>query len=131
MAIYSILQEFNLDFLHPHGVVAFGPKVVGTLGHANVLGGYLAMIFPFGLVVYRFTRTFSQKIFTMVSLMAIISALLLTQSRGAWLALTCNLLIFNFRVIKTGWQRVFNNQIFFLIALTGLIICGAVFFFGY
>jgi hypothetical protein len=39
VAFYGISQYFGADFLHPHGIVTFGPKVVGTLGHANIMGG--------------------------------------------------------------------------------------------
>lgn len=124
MAIYGILQYLNLDFLHPKGVVTFGPKVIGTLGHANVLGGYLAMIVPLGITVNRFTRTIGQKILNGLGLAVIIGALILTQSRGAWIALTISLLVFNYHHIKKGLQKIIRQRIVLLSLLTILIVGG-------
>jgi tetratricopeptide (TPR) repeat protein len=91
--------------------VTFGPKVVGTLGHANIMGGYLALIYPLGLAIIKVVKETEWKILTCVGLIVIAVALILTKSRGAWLALSTSLIIFNFRSIKTKWQLIFKNQI--------------------
>jgi len=110
VASYGILQYFKIDFLHPRGLVTFGPRVVGTLGHANVMGGYLTLIFPSGIAIIKIVKEVKWKILTGVGLIVITGALILTVSRGAWLALSISLIIFNFRSIKTKWQIIFKNQ---------------------
>lgn len=105
MALYGILQHYGLDVLHPRGVATFGPKVVSTLGHANALGGYLAAIFP--LALYNLRRYAKRPAKNLHILMGglIIWALLLTVSRGAWLALAGALVIFNVERLRHLWQK--------------------------
>ena len=130
IALYGILQYCGLDFIHPHGTVMFGPKVVGTLGHANILGGYLALIFPLGIVVLKMSQEIKWKILTGIGLVIIICALILTESRGAWLALSVSLIVINYRFIKTVWQKIFKNRIVSLIVVVCLIVIGLSLFCG-
>jgi len=130
IALYGTLQYCQLDFLHPHGTVTFGPKVVGTLGHANILGGYLALIFPLGIVVLKMSQKIKMKILTCIGLIIITGALILTESRGAWLALLAGLIIINFRIIRTAWLKIFKNRIVSLIVVVCLIVIGLGLFYG-
>ncbi|MGC9365410.1 MAG: O-antigen ligase family protein [Fidelibacterota bacterium] len=130
IALYGILQYCGLDFLHPHSLVTFGPKVVGTLGHANILAGYLAMLFPFCLVILKIVKEVKWKILTGVGLIIIAGALMLTESRGAWLALLGSLIIINFKLIKTIWQKFFKNRLISLIAFLGVMAIGLGLFYG-
>ena len=129
IAFYGILQYCGLDFLHPHGMVTFGPKVVGTLGNANIMGGYLALIFPLGIVVSKMSKEIKWKILTCIGLVIIICALILTESRGAWLALSVSLIAINYRFIKTAWQKIFKNRIVSLIVVVCLIVIGSSLFY--
>jgi len=122
-AIYSLLQFFRLDLLHPHGIVTFGPRVVGTLGHANLLGGYLAMVFPCGVAVWKYCRGTRWRALVACGLGVMIVALLLTQSRGAWLALLLTLFLFYNHEIRTLWKKFFRNR---LVSICSLIVIGTV-----
>jgi len=130
IALYGVLQYCRLDFIHPHGMVTFGPKVVGTLGNANILGGYLALIFPLGIVILKMSQEIKWKILTCIGLVIIICALILTESRGAWLALSVSLIVINYRFLKTAWQKIFKNRIVSLIVVVCLIVIGSSLFYG-
>lgn len=130
IALYGILQYCRLDFIHPHGAVTFGPKVVGTLGHANILGGYLAMIFPLGLAILKITKAVKWKILTGIGLIIVTGVLILTESRGAWLALLGSLIIINFKSIKMTWQKVFKIRWISPIAFAGVVVIGLAIIYG-
>lgn len=130
IAFYGILQYCGLDFLHPHGMVTFGPKVVGTLGHANMMAGYLAIIFPLGLAILKIVRETKWKILTGIGLFIVVVALIMTKSRGAWLALLGDLIIINFRSINITWRKLFKNRWISLIAFAGIVILGLGLFYG-
>ncbi|MCD6441651.1 MAG: O-antigen ligase family protein [Candidatus Marinimicrobia bacterium] len=130
IAFYGILQYCGQDFLHPHGMVTFGPKVVGTLGHANIMAGYLAMIFPLGLAILKVVREIKWKVLTGIGLFIMVVALIMTESRGAWLALLGSLIIINFQSIKTIWQKIFKNRLTCLIACMDVIAIGLAMIYG-
>lgn len=127
MALYGILQHYGVDVFHPERYIAFGPRVISTMGHANALGGFLAVIFPFALHNFRWSAKAVVKVVHAMALAAILWALLLTVSRGAWLALACALVIFNFPKLQILWQRYFatwgRRTIGILILVSGLVPC--------
>ncbi|MEA3287514.1 MAG: O-antigen ligase family protein [Candidatus Marinimicrobia bacterium] len=65
--------------------LGFESQVTGTVGGANVLGASLAMSLPFlYLLIGKSVRI--EKVWWMLSLVLIVITLILTQSRGAWVA---------------------------------------------
>ena len=129
MAVYGLLQAFDLDFLHSQGVVAFGPKVIGTIGHANAFASYLAIVFPMGLAIYSPSQSRIYKYMILIGLLLIVATLLLTNSRGAWLALIISLFIFHYPRIKNMWIRVFKRRLLMISALMVLILPGILLFY--
>ena len=125
MAIYGIMQDTGLDFLHPHGVVTFGPKVVGTIGHANAFGGYLAVVAVLGFAVLKGSKSIIWKIIEGSGIAVIIIAIGLTQSRGAFLALCGAWLFFNFRPIQSAWKKALRKPFALMIGLA-LLVFGVV-----
>lgn len=126
MALYGSLQHYGPDVFHPEGYIAFGPTVISTMGHANAFGGFLAIIFPFALHNFRSSTNAGVKVIHAMIVGAILWALVLTLSRGAWLALVGALVIFNFPKIENLRQRYFatwhRRIIAMLILVSGVVL---------
>ncbi|PIT88715.1 MAG: hypothetical protein COU29_00490 [Candidatus Magasanikbacteria bacterium CG10_big_fil_rev_8_21_14_0_10_36_32] len=79
-------------------VVQFGDerwlRAYGSFGWPNSLGIYLAVIFVLGLILYFYFSKTKWRILILVGQLIILTGLLLSFSRGAWLAAVGGLLIF-------------------------------------
>jgi O-antigen ligase len=64
--------------------------------NSNVLGNYLAMIFPFLLAIFIFTKEKRTKLFWAISIFLTTACAVLTWSRSAWLAIIISAFIFIF-----------------------------------
>ena len=71
-------------------------RVVSLFENSNVLGNYLAIIFPLCLAIYIFADKKYFKLFAFVSVISIVICTVLTWSRSAWLAMLISSLIFLF-----------------------------------
>ena len=60
-------------------------RAYGAFGSPNILGGYLALVFVIGLLLYLKSSP-PQKIFFTVGQMVVVAGLVLSFSRGAWAA---------------------------------------------
>ena len=96
-SLYAIMQWFNLDLPSlKHAFPLYGQtgptRAFSTFGHPNFLGAYLAMVLPFA--VYQFFSDSNQRwrIAALVTSALTLGAILLTYSRGAWLAALAALL---------------------------------------
>ncbi|MCK4577685.1 MAG: O-antigen ligase family protein, partial [Candidatus Marinimicrobia bacterium] len=117
MAFYGILQYFNIDPFHPEGIRPFGPRVVGTIGHANAFGGYLAAIFPLTVISGLYSSRRLWKTISIGALPLILCALILTLSRGAWLAAIAGILIALFPQLNRLWQKYLKRRIYQIAAI--------------
>jgi len=109
-ALYGLLQYIGLDIFHPGGYQSYESSVVGTFGSANSMGAYLAASFPF--LIYRF-YTQKKKIYKYVigfCGLIILCALVLTLSRGAWLALFGGLFFLAYPVLHRFFRKRFQNK---------------------
>lgn len=127
MAIYGVLQHYQLDVFHPKGFTPFGPRVIGTIGHANAFGGCLAAILP--LVAFNAFKSSKRhwRLISAVAVLFMIWALILTISRGAWLALIVSSLIVSSTWFKSLWQRYFNriiSKIAGIAVVSSIIVAG-------
>jgi len=86
-------------FFHPNGYHSYESDVVGTFGSANSMGCYLATLMPFFLYLIRGQKTKIFKISAGLSICLTLVALILTLSRGAWLALLGGLLFLFFPAV--------------------------------
>ena len=70
-------------------VIEFGDerwlRAYGSFGSPNILGGFLAVAFVFGLIMYLHSRP-AEKIILTLGQSVILIGLILSFSRGAWLA---------------------------------------------
>ncbi len=74
--------------------------------HPNVLAGCLALLLPisFGWLLFAWREiTFLEKVLSVISSIAMFLALLLTQSRGAWVAVFAVLIFFPVFRWRWGW----------------------------
>ncbi|MBI5729130.1 MAG: O-antigen ligase family protein [Candidatus Magasanikbacteria bacterium] len=60
-------------------------RAYGSFGSPNILGGYLALVFIIGLLLYL-KSTLRQKVFFTAGQMVVLTGLVLSFSRGAWVA---------------------------------------------
>jgi O-antigen ligase/tetratricopeptide (TPR) repeat protein len=92
VSLYAVVQVAQLDPIRWTDVSGYGPYVrpFATLGHPNLLGAYLVMALPitafFALRVLRQRRWWSSAALMALGALAV-GVIVLTLSRGAWLAL--------------------------------------------
>ncbi|MEW6756502.1 MAG: hypothetical protein AB1505_36850, partial [Candidatus Latescibacterota bacterium] len=72
----------------------FERRIVSTIGHPVVLGSYLVLVLPVSLSVAFQARTGVGKGSLLLATATVAGALLLTFSRGAWLAAAAGLAVF-------------------------------------
>ncbi|HNT30437.1 MAG TPA: O-antigen ligase family protein, partial [bacterium] len=85
-SIYGIVQWFGWDF-KTFNIV--GIRALSTFGEPTNLAGFLAIILPFTLMYVMIARSRREKIVYSASTVAVYFCLLLTYSRGAYLAAGC------------------------------------------
>lgn len=132
-AIYGVMQYFGHDFFHPGGYHSYESDVVGAFGSANSMGCYLATLMPFLLYFVRTQKTKIIKTFAGLSICLALAALILTLSRGAWLALLGGLLFLFYPAIakilkKNIPSRLARAGIFALVVLLVILLTIGVFF---
>lgn len=86
-------------------------RVQGTLGQPNFLGSYLVILVPFFIAQFSASKTNKHKLLQIILLTLVITAIILSGSRAAILAIVGELLIFSI------W---WNKKIF--TGLAGIII---------
>ncbi len=92
-------------------------RAYGSFGSPNSLGIYLAVLFVLGLVLYLKTESSRTKIFISAGQLFILSGLLVSFSRAAWLAAVvgalCLLALIFFK--QRQWLYSFGKQIGFAV----------------
>jgi len=81
-------------------------RIGGTLVSANTAGSYLSMLLApaFSIMVTGQKRTF--KGLAMIAFVLGVFALVLTGSRGAWLATLISFIIFSIVALRMGWLQI-------------------------
>jgi O-antigen ligase len=101
VSIYGILQYCDVGFI---GHFDFIPAKdyynlvmhPSTLGHDNFAGEFISTIIPFILISLIFSfikRNITLTVFTIISLPIVLSYLVITQSRSAWLGFISSIII--------------------------------------
>ncbi|TSC84667.1 MAG: O-antigen polymerase [Parcubacteria group bacterium Gr01-1014_13] len=94
-------------------------RAYGSFGSPNSLGIYLAILFVLGLVLYLKADSAKKKIIISAGQLLILSGLLVSFSRGAWLAAVagalCLLVLIFFK--QRQWLQSFGKQIGFALAV--------------
>jgi O-antigen ligase len=104
VSAYALMQYFELDPVSWGGGET--SRVISTFGNANMLGAYL--VFPLalatGLAISRFRRRASMGWWLAAALIAV--ALVVTFTRGAWLAASAALVC----IALVGWPGVWSGS---------------------
>ncbi len=124
LAVYGILQHFNIWQEQYNWNQDPSDRVFGTIGHGNHFGSYLAMNFILGLFLIKEIPIKWGKILLFSGLALHLITIFLTASRGAVVALLLALLIMGGSVlVKKIRQKEFNYSkwlvsIFVIIAVS-------------
>jgi len=109
-ALYGLLQYIGLDIFHPGGYQSYESLVVGTFGSANSMGGFLAASFPFLIYLFYTQKKKICKYVIGFCGLIILGALVLTLSRGAWLALLGGLFFLAYPVLHRFFKKRFQDK---------------------
>ena len=92
VSVYGIFQYFTIEFTSTKWIdVSQNPginkRVFATFGNPNIFGQYLIMVLPFAFALVFYAKTWGNRILFAGQFLVIFLALLLTFSRGGWLAI--------------------------------------------
>lgn len=115
------ISKYNLI---PISLYRYFPLLLRDTVNPNVIAGYLAILLP---VVFAATllnwrdQSPLMKIILLVSILLGLAALILTQSRGAWLALLLSLCVLLILSWRRGWLLILGLG---LVTLTTVLVIG-------
>ncbi len=96
-------------------VIEFGDerwlRAYGSFGSPNSLGIYLAVVLIVGLVVYLAVQKPAIKLAITIGQLVVLSGLIITFSRGAWIACCAGIIFFAYAVWRTPERTDFIKQI--------------------
>lgn len=92
--LYGLLQYFNIDFFRKVIFQSNESNAIGTFGSENALGAFLAIGVICGLYLLKISHQRTKIIAILMALAIIITTLILTLSRGAWIACMIGILFF-------------------------------------
>lgn len=121
LSVYGFLQYFGI-FNHPWWFQK--DFVAATYINHNHFAGYLELIMPLVAVIIFSMK--GRRIILAAALVLMLTAFVLTQSRGAWLSLTIALLAIGFILMK----RIALNKKAFIAFLSVLIVLFSLLYFG-
>ena len=122
-ALFALAQFFNLPGVMPS---TGGQRLVGTIGNAGYMAGYLIFMIFFGLLLFFKRKNRYLKIYYSVVILVDLFIVVFTGTRGGWLALffcgtifASYLLFFYFETKRA--RRLGVVLIFLIVALPALI----------
>ena len=112
VAIWGILQYFfasvSVDAWVDHEYFSnISRRAVSFFENPNVLASYLILILPFVLLMLIYTKRGNEKTLCFVSFCSVIACIVLTWSRGAWLAAIACLLAFGLMYSTKTLRSIF------------------------
>jgi O-antigen ligase len=125
-SIYGLLQYF--DIIKYKGDIIYESVIIGTLGNANSVAGYLGASLPLSLGLFLLIKGRLLKYPVAMGIILTLIIIGLTRSRGSWLALSVALLVFNFPLVIKIWQKLKKRIFRFITILFLIVLMGAVFF---
>lgn len=98
ISLYGIFQYFTLDVTAAHWVDATNnpgitKRIYSTFGNPNIFAQYLIMVLPFSFAFIFYADTWRKRISYAGLFMLMFIALILTFSRGGWLAIMVAIVI--------------------------------------
>jgi len=94
-------------------------RAYGSFGWPNSLGIYLAVCLIVGLIIYFKTKNYKIKILITAGQMFVLSGLILSFSRAAWLSVIIGIFVLFFTILKIFPSKIifFFRQLFFYFLL--------------
>jgi len=92
MACYGISQSFGVDFLSWQS--DFAKRAASTLGNPNFLAGHMVLVIPLCCAMIFAVRNRMLKFILLLSFVVLSTALLFTQTRGAYIGFIVSMLFF-------------------------------------
>lgn len=93
-SFYSLLQYLNVDPIE--WSKAFGNRPSSTVGHPDFLGGLLAMTIPLAISLFYLEEGLLRKGIWLFFFLVQLGGILVSQTRGAWIAATASITTFFF-----------------------------------
>lgn len=93
-------------------------RAVSLFDNPNVLASYLVLILPFVLLAFLRSPRGKEKTLYFISLLSVLFCIILTWSRGAWLAVIASVLVFGLIYSKKTLRSIF----FFILSLPVLSV---------
>ena len=120
--IYGILQYFGIDFSFWEG--NFGrQKVSGLFGNVNFFAEYLIVPLPIAVSLFFASKNKMKKLLLLIGILAMASSLILTFTRGSYLAFGSALIVMFFLFLASrDINFIKNNKKIFIIILVVIII---------
>lgn len=100
-------------------------RVMGTLGHPNRLAMYLEMLLPLCFGMFLLEKRMRRKMMALSSFGLGLVALIMTGSRGAWIAFVLGMLVFFILAVKSRHVKLsalFGTGIIGLIVMAGVAL---------
>lgn len=121
--LYVIFQYLGLDFIrYPQADFAdWRFKLYSTFGNPDFVANYLMMIFPAGIAVYLLTQRPAGKVLALAGLIIIYTALVLLFSVGAFIGLSCAILLVLSLAVRINDCRRFRKTAGALLLILGVI----------
>lgn len=114
VSLFALWQGIAFYAFHDLTIPNYQGRIVGTIGNPNSLAGYLVMILPFAL----FNKN---KIVKIVLSLMILTAIIFTDSRSAFLAVVIIFLVYGIRLLlKMTLSKIIKGFIIILV-LIGIV----------
>ena len=120
--IYGILQYNGIDFYFWAHIVG-RLQVFGLFGNVNYFAEYLIVPLPLAISLFFATKKRTNKILLLAGILAMTGSLILTFTRGSYLAVGTSLIfMFFLYIVNRGKNFLKENKKIFIIILTAIII---------
>ncbi|WP_084102924.1 O-antigen ligase family protein [Pontibacillus yanchengensis] len=122
VAIYAILQHFQLDFL-PRTTHAEGwDRSYGFFGNPNFYGSYVTIMLMIGMGFYLSTTKRSQNVYYFLLLSILFASMLYSSTRSAWVGTFVGFLFLTYYVFKHKqlWKKWLALSFSFLVLFIGI-----------
>jgi putative inorganic carbon (HCO3(-)) transporter len=117
VAIYGLLQIFNIDFFAWSEPPYLTHRAFSSLGQPNFLASWLLLVIPLSGYLIYINRRLLVKGGFILALLVQLACLFFTGSRGGLLSLFVALIVFLvYLLVSSSWSR--NKKIFIVLAAT-------------
>lgn len=117
VSLTAVLQYFGLNIV-PHDPFWDGYISYGTMGHPNFLGNYISFILPAAVLKYINSKNFPWLILSGI----IYTGLLVSLTRGAWIAFFVVMVVIGIYTFNKLFQRQLFAKIILMFVLITIVM---------